>query len=237
MRRDLAAARKAWLEEAKTEDERSRRKLSDFLRYKDTLGRYADFHANRHTFITNLGRDGVNSKTAQNLARHSDIRLTMNVYSHTDLAEKTEAVRRLPGLWECFSWGECAGVARWHKWAKKRHGRPEAEKKIQIQAGRPKSLLRRDLPPIFSRIQRLSRVRPGGFEPPTCGLEVRCSIQLSYGRKCLTINGLCDFCRPSVSPVQPLRCFMVVVQPRTTKRPAPFAAGQGEKTIHLAGEA
>ena len=103
MRRDLAAARAAWLKEAKTDEERATREKSDFLRYKDTQGRYADFHANRHTFITNLGRAGVNPKTAQTLARHSDIRLTMNIYSHTDLLEKTEAVRRLPRLWECFS--------------------------------------------------------------------------------------------------------------------------------------
>ena len=96
MRRDLAAARQTWLANAETDDERAVREQSDFLRYKDSQGRFADFHANRHTFITNLGRVGVPPKTAQTLARHSDIRLTMNVYSHTDLEEKSAAVRRLP---------------------------------------------------------------------------------------------------------------------------------------------
>ncbi len=100
MKSDLNAARKVWIESAETEKLRAEREKLDFLKYRDSQGRYADFHANRHTFITNLGRAGVIPKTAQTLARHSDIRLTMNVYSHTDLAERADAVRRLPGLWE-----------------------------------------------------------------------------------------------------------------------------------------
>jgi integrase len=39
--------------------------------YKDSDGKYADFHSLRHTFITLLARSGVHPKTAQDLARHS----------------------------------------------------------------------------------------------------------------------------------------------------------------------
>ena len=44
--------------------------------YQDEDGLFADFHANRHTFISNLGRAGVPLATAQKLARHSDPKLT-----------------------------------------------------------------------------------------------------------------------------------------------------------------
>jgi integrase/recombinase XerC len=47
--------------------------------YRDSEGRVADFHALRHSYITLLERSGVSPKLAQELARHSDIRLTMNV--------------------------------------------------------------------------------------------------------------------------------------------------------------
>ncbi len=46
-----------------------------------------DFHALRVTFITSLARAGVHPKTAQQLARHSDINLTMKVYTQLSLQE------------------------------------------------------------------------------------------------------------------------------------------------------
>jgi integrase/recombinase XerD len=52
-------------------------------------GRYADFHALRHTFISSLARSGVHPSKAKELARHSTITLTMDVYSHVE----TEALR------------------------------------------------------------------------------------------------------------------------------------------------
>jgi integrase len=79
-RADLKAARVKWIKEAKTPTERKERESSDFLKYQNDLGLFADFHSNRHTFITNLERAGVSPRTAQTLARHCDIRLTMGVY-------------------------------------------------------------------------------------------------------------------------------------------------------------
>lgn len=68
--------------------------------YKDKSGKFADFHALRHTFITNLAKGGVSPKVAMDLARHSDINLTMGRYSHTVLEGRAEALQRLPDLRE-----------------------------------------------------------------------------------------------------------------------------------------
>ncbi len=68
------------------------------IAYRDDAGRVADFHSLRHTFVTNLARSGVHPKTAQALARHSTISLTMDTYTHSLLEGHAAAVGRLPDL-------------------------------------------------------------------------------------------------------------------------------------------
>jgi integrase len=58
----------------------------------------ADFHALRHTFGTLLARSGVLPQEAQRLMRHSDINLTMGIYTHLRLWDMAKAVDRLPVL-------------------------------------------------------------------------------------------------------------------------------------------
>ena len=68
------------------------------IEYVDDAGRYADFHALRHTFITNLTQSGVNVRVAQSLARHSTVTLTMDRYSHVTSYNERAAIDALPDL-------------------------------------------------------------------------------------------------------------------------------------------
>jgi integrase len=59
----------------------------------------ADFHASgRHTYITELLRNGTSLPEAMKLARHSDVKMTMK-YTHIGLNDQHLAVQNLP--WEC----------------------------------------------------------------------------------------------------------------------------------------
>jgi integrase len=66
--------------------------------YQDDQGRYADFHALRYTFITNLGRSGVPERVRMEAARHSDPRLTACVYTDASKLATRAALLSLPDL-------------------------------------------------------------------------------------------------------------------------------------------
>lgn len=59
-------------------------------------GKVIDIHALRVSFITHLSLGGVPLVIAQKLARHSDPRLTSNVYTSLGMAELHKAVESLP---------------------------------------------------------------------------------------------------------------------------------------------
>ncbi len=63
--------------------------------YKTAAG-YADFHAaGRHTYVTGLVKSGVNLVEAKELARHSDVKMTMQ-YTHIELEDQAKALAKLP---------------------------------------------------------------------------------------------------------------------------------------------
>ncbi|MHC4638502.1 MAG: tyrosine-type recombinase/integrase [Planctomycetota bacterium] len=72
-------------------------KVADIV-YTDASGRDCDFHALRHTFITNLALAGVHPAVAQKLARHSSIELTMKYYTHVLHTSEVSAIDALQNL-------------------------------------------------------------------------------------------------------------------------------------------
>jgi len=97
MRLDLRAARTKWIKEAEGQPEKMAcREKSDYLAYQSEDGLFADFHSNRHLFITSLEQAGLSPKMAQTVARHSDVRLTLGIYTHIGLHDQTSAIESLP---------------------------------------------------------------------------------------------------------------------------------------------
>jgi len=97
LRADLRRARARWIKATRDRAERRERRKADFLAVTDGEGRVVDFHSLRATFITMIVKGGASVKVAQELARHCDPKLTMNVYTRLGVHDVTGALDALPG--------------------------------------------------------------------------------------------------------------------------------------------
>lgn len=97
LKKDFAAAREAWINEVGSSEARMKRKQSHFLLYETEEG-FADFHALRHTFLSQLSRAGASPKVMQVMARHSTIAMTLERYTHANQSDLNSAVQKLPSI-------------------------------------------------------------------------------------------------------------------------------------------
>ena len=77
-------------------------------RFKSMVGRYNEIykvqmpkitpHVCRHTYCSNMAKSGMNPKTLQYLMGHSDIGVTLNVYTHMGLDDAEKELQKMQGL-------------------------------------------------------------------------------------------------------------------------------------------
>ena len=195
LQRDLAAARSSWNAEALTDTEKERRNASDFLRYQDTTGRVADFHALRHTYISGLVASNASVKTAQELARHSTPVLTIGRYSHTRLHDLIGALDALPNYQpqdgettaepSAARGTDTAYPESGNSKCGSKYGSSKAaergETRVACDEPKPPEGSGLDCPKLLQsnalgdKRQEAAEVVRGGIEPPTHGFSVRCS--------------------------------------------------------------
>ncbi len=129
--------------------------------YIDSAGEYVDCHALRHTFISRLAGANVPVKDVQTLARHSDPRLTIGRYSHSNDSGRRAAVNRAaPVLHSAATHGPDAT---------RLDTNPPDGEVTYAKSGTV----------VMARDAGNEPVHPEGLEPPTCGSVDRRSIQLS----------------------------------------------------------
>lgn len=77
-------------------------------RFNSMVGRYNEIykvqmpnitpHVCRHTYCSNMAKSGMNPKTLQYLMGHSDIAVTLNVYTYVGLEDAEKELQKMQGL-------------------------------------------------------------------------------------------------------------------------------------------
>ena len=104
----MSGSRETTIEETDaTKSTKGARILIPIEAYKDNhrVGRYNDIYqvqmpnitpyVCRHTYCSNMAKSGMNPKTLQYLMGHSDISVTMNVYTHIGFDDAEEELKRI----------------------------------------------------------------------------------------------------------------------------------------------
>jgi integrase len=78
-----------------------RREFQPLLKRAGLANEGFTIHSFRHTFATTLADKGFHSSTAQKMLGHSDIRMTLAIYTHTTDGMHDAATEALE---EAFSW-------------------------------------------------------------------------------------------------------------------------------------
>ena len=150
--------------------------------------------------MTAVVDSGASVKVAQDLARHSDPKLTIGRYAHARLRDLAAAVPAVPGV--RGNPGQEAQTAALRptgtetasaRAAHMQHigrdsvqsGATESENDDdrRCRSGNPKPLSRRDKASLCEMKRGETKTRVTGLEPATSGSTVRCSNQLSYTPK------------------------------------------------------